>query len=63
MFLSKHKRYVNEVYPSNPGEEGPIHPKLGLLTTYVKARPVKLEKVLGYLECKVKIDLDRERSG
>ncbi|EPZ35337.1 hypothetical protein O9G_000733 [Rozella allomycis CSF55] len=59
----KHQRRVNDVYPTHPGEEGAVTSKLSRLTYYINARPVKLTKVVKYLETKVQHDLDKERSG
>ena len=60
---AKHRRKVNDVYPTHAGEEGPQSSKLSSLCYYVNARPTKLRKVMVYLERKVTQDLDKERTG
>lgn len=62
-FASKHQRKVNEVYPSKPGEDGPVPTKISSLTYYLNARPGKIFKVMSYLERKTDRDLYKEKTG
>lgn len=62
-FTPKHQRKVNEIYPTRPGEEGPVSGKISALYHYLNARPAKINKVIAYLQKKVQRDLYKERVG
>ena len=63
LLTPKHKKRVNDVYPTHPGEEGASSAKLSRLTYYINAKPLKVKKVFAYLESKVKNDIGKQRTG
>jgi hypothetical protein len=58
-----HTTLINSVYPSHPGEEGPVQNRLSYLVYYASARPEKLTKIGKYLEKRLSKDIYREKSG
>ncbi|KAH6562361.1 hypothetical protein BASA50_006555 [Batrachochytrium salamandrivorans] len=60
---SKHVILINNVYPKEPGEEGPRGSALSLVIFYATTKPYKLPKIGTYLERRVKLDTKKCRYG
>ncbi|EGF77871.1 hypothetical protein BATDEDRAFT_27181 [Batrachochytrium dendrobatidis JAM81] len=60
---SKHVTLINNVYPREPGEEGPRGSALSLVIFYATTKPYKLPKIGAYLEKRVKMDSRKSRFG
>ncbi|KAL2912310.1 plasma membrane localization protein [Polyrhizophydium stewartii] len=60
---SKHVSLINNVYPKEPGEEGPRGSALSLVIFYATTKPQKLPKIGAYLEKRVKADTRKSRFG
>ncbi|KAI9203254.1 uncharacterized protein BJ171DRAFT_568976 [Polychytrium aggregatum] len=58
-----HVTMVNNVFPSQPGEEGPKPASLSLLVNYAQTKPHKLTKIGVYLEKRLAKDKRRGKTG
>lgn len=58
-----HSTLIANVYPANPGEDGPNPSALSLLVFYASSKPQKLPKIGSFLEASVEKDLQRLRYG
>ena len=59
----KHATLIRNVYPQNPGEEGPRASALSLLLFYATSKPQKLSKIGRFLENRVQTDLRSHKYG
>ncbi|KAJ3053762.1 hypothetical protein HK097_003447 [Rhizophlyctis rosea] len=58
-----HVKLINNVYPTEPGEEGPRASALSLLVYYAASKPNKLPKIGAYLEKRLKSDVKNNKTG
>eukprot|EP00842_Homolaphlyctis_polyrhiza_P004448 jgi/Hompol1/5003/HPOL_004086-RA len=61
--FSNHITLINNVYPKEPGEEGPRGAALSLVIFYATSKPHKLPKIGTYLEKRVVTDTKKFRYG
>ena len=58
-----HVKLINNVYPTEPGEEGPRASALSLLVYYAASKPNKLPKIGAHLEKRLKSDVKNNKTG